>query len=218
VLGGCDLSGDRNDIWYSTDGATWTCATDSAGWSAREHHTAIVFDDKLWVLGGKSGNSNKNDVWCSSDGVNWEPATDSAGWSKRHSHTSEVYDNKIWVLGGNADSYKNDVWFSCGFVGIEAHNIPVIEPLVFKAIYPSPFNARTQVAYTLTKPSQVKLSIYNRAGQKVKELVNGQQETGVHNAQWTGEDDSGKNLPAGVYLIRLETKGFTTTKKIVKLE
>jgi len=89
----------------------WICATDSAGWSERYAHQAVVFDNKIWVLGG-IGNGNKNDVWSSTDGINWILVTGSAEWSGRFCPVVS-YDNKIWVLGGyDTSNYKNDVWYS----------------------------------------------------------------------------------------------------------
>jgi outer membrane protein assembly factor BamB len=123
VMGGYDGIGDSflNDVWYSSDGVNWTRATAHAGWSAREGHTSVVFDDKMWVLGGWLGGwghaGDKNDVWYSTDGVNWTQATASAAWSEREGHTSVVFDNRMWVIGGGYHWYSDycylhDVWYS----------------------------------------------------------------------------------------------------------
>jgi hypothetical protein len=103
-----------NDVWYSTDGVNWTCATNSAEWSPRAGHTSIVFDNKIWVLGGIDEQGTKGDVWFSLNGANWTCATESAPWSPKYGHTSVVFDNKMWVLGGCEAPFheKNDVWFS----------------------------------------------------------------------------------------------------------
>jgi leucine-zipper-like transcriptional regulator 1 len=91
----------------------WTCATPSAPWSPREEHSAVVFDNKMWVLGGfELPQHEKNDIWFSADGVNWSCATESAQWSGRGEHASVVYDDKIWVLGGYGGGLRNDVWYS----------------------------------------------------------------------------------------------------------
>ena len=71
VLGGRDLNsniniGYKNDLWFSTDGITWTQATSSAAWSARAGHSSVVYNNKLWVLGGVDNTGYldaKNDVW-----------------------------------------------------------------------------------------------------------------------------------------------------------
>jgi dihydrofolate reductase len=114
----------KNDVWNSTDGVTWTTATDSAAFSDRTHHTAVVFKDKMWVIGGYTGSSRyANDVWNSTDGVTWTPVTNSAQFPARSNHTTVVFKDQIWVIGG-ADrskildrveepySPKNDVWRS----------------------------------------------------------------------------------------------------------
>lgn len=116
VLGGTNIDDSAsffNDVWYSTDGVNWTCATDSAGWSVRYGHTSVVFDNKMWVLGGINPQTVfNNDVWYSADGVNWTQATTAAGWSERAGHTSVVFDNKIWVFAGDCVGGCNDVWYS----------------------------------------------------------------------------------------------------------
>jgi dihydrofolate reductase len=116
VIGG-GVGGALNDVWSSTNGATWTTATDSAAFSARSNHSSVVFDDgdgngkKMWVIGGNSGG---NEVWSSTNGATWteETAGSSAKFSARHSHTSVVFDDKMWVIGGNGSSRLNDVWKS----------------------------------------------------------------------------------------------------------
>ena len=100
-----------NIIDYVSDGSTWEEATDAAGWSTRNRHTSVVFDNKLWVLGGYDG-SREDDVWYSEDGVTWTQAIATAGWSARYNHTSVVFDDKLWVLGGNDGGYEDDVWHS----------------------------------------------------------------------------------------------------------
>jgi N-acetylneuraminic acid mutarotase len=105
VMGGFG-NGLKNDVWYSSDGETWTQATSSASWSVRKGHTSVVYNNKIWVIGGLDG----NDVWYSSDGISWTQATSSASWSSLSYHTSVVYDNKMCVIGGlDGSNLKNDV-------------------------------------------------------------------------------------------------------------
>jgi len=124
VLGGnADSSGGfhKNDVWYSSDGASWTSATLSAPWSRRDFHSSVVFNGKIWVIGGEGPQApagSRNDVWYSSDGVSWTSATLSAPWSRRDSHTSLVFNGRIWVIGGEyynpsgPGAVFNDVWYS----------------------------------------------------------------------------------------------------------
>jgi hypothetical protein len=120
VLGG-DISDNGtvpfgNDVWWSTNGADWICATDSASWSPRMGHGAVVFHDTMWVIGGwKAGVVQLHDVWYSTDGANWICATNSAPWQARSFHDVVVFNDAIWLTGGcinYSPYYLNDVWQS----------------------------------------------------------------------------------------------------------
>ncbi len=112
VIGGRSGSGIfENDVWSSSDGATWTEVTDNAAFSGRYGHTSVVYDDKLWVIGGFDG-TRKKDVWSSPDGITWTEETADAGFSQRYLHTSVAHSDKIWVIGGHDGDFKNDVWYS----------------------------------------------------------------------------------------------------------
>jgi hypothetical protein len=113
VIGGIDVNNTRvNDVWYSSDGFNWIQITANAGWSSRYDHSAVVLNNKIWIMGGNGSAGFLNDVWSSSNGINWTQATANAGWSARNRHTSVAFNNKIWLLGGYDASYKQDVWFS----------------------------------------------------------------------------------------------------------
>lgn len=103
-----------NDVWYSSDGISWTQATANAAWSARDDHSVITFDNKLWVMGGNTATGVVNDVWSSSDGVNWTEATPSAEWSARKGQAVKVFNDELWLVGGilGSGAFLNDVWQS----------------------------------------------------------------------------------------------------------
>ena len=111
-----------NEVWCSTDGATWEQATKNAAWSPRIAAAAVVFKGKMWLLGGTEDyyfgddQSLKNDVWSSADGKHWTLATDHAGWSPRAYHQAAFLNGKIYVFGGGnyVPNYRafNDVWSS----------------------------------------------------------------------------------------------------------
>jgi hypothetical protein len=117
VIGGNESNGNnKNDVWSSTDGKTWTLVkpNNSEGFSGRNGHTSVVFDDKMWVIGGSNGGEIKGDVWSSTNGVTWNEETASALFLNRYQHTSEVFDNKVLLIGGSntstTSSVNNDVW------------------------------------------------------------------------------------------------------------
>ena len=117
-----DQSSLKNDVWASTDGATWTLVTAHAPWSPRAYHQAAVLGDKLYVFGG--GNyvptyEARNDVWSTTDGEHWVQETAAAPWHPRLWFSAATYRDRIWVVGGWSNKAGdqpaknwNDVWHS----------------------------------------------------------------------------------------------------------
>ena len=83
--------------------------------------------------------------------------------------------------------------------------------------FPNPFNNGTTVPFSLARRSEVELSVYNLAGQKVKTLVRAAWDAGNHRVIWDGRDDGGVEVAAGVYLYRLRTEGRLESRKLLLL-
>ena len=96
---------------------------------------------------------------------------------------------------------------------------PVLVTSCLDQNYPNPFNPTTTIKYTLADRGHVSLRVYNVAGQLVRTLVDDvQTPDAVRPVTWNGLNDSGQPVASGVYFCRLETKGFTQTKKLVLLK
>ena len=95
-------------------------------------------------------------------------------------------------------------------------------PAVINALnqnYPNPFNPSTIISYSIKEADQmVRLDIYNARGQLVKTLVNQIQASGNHHIVWNGTDEAGEAVSAGLYLYRLKTPSFDTTRRMVLLK
>lgn len=63
-----------NDVWKSPDGITWTqvCENGQVEWAPRRGFSAVVYEDKIYVVGGDTGVGVATDVWASKDGHLWE--------------------------------------------------------------------------------------------------------------------------------------------------
>ena len=84
--------------------------------------------------------------------------------------------------------------------------------------YPNPFNAETQIVYTLSEAGPVELAIYNVRGQRVHTLVQGVQAAGRYQIVWNGRSDSGAALASGVYLSRLATAQGVRVRRLLLLK
>lgn len=89
--------------------------------------------------------------------------------------------------------------------------IPTPEAYYLKQNYPNPFSHSTLIELELPVPSDVKLTVYNILGQKIrtieKYLQAGQQTITLERL----------NYPSGMYFYKLQTNQFTETKKMIIL-
>ena len=81
-------------------------------------------------------------------------------------------------------------------------------------IYPNPFNPQTTVAYTLEATGHARVTIHDLHGRTVATLLDGIIEAGRHELVWNGNDDSGKGLASGTYLVQLRSRKGIDSKKI----
>jgi Carbohydrate family 9 binding domain-like/Secretion system C-terminal sorting domain len=79
--------------------------------------------------------------------------------------------------------------------------------------YPNPFNPVTNISYTIPKPSEVKISVYDFLGREVAILVNGMKPAGTHKAQFDGS-----NLSSGIYFYKLQSEGTVISKKMILIK
>lgn len=100
----------------------------------------------------------------------------------------------------------------------EEEEIPIPPKAMISANYPNPFNPSTTIAFSIPKDANTKLCIYNIKGQKVKDIINGDLLKGFHKAVWDGKDNRNRNVSSGVYLIRLESGGKTSVRKVTLMK
>lgn len=121
-----------NDVWTSTDGATWTqMPTTGPMWRPRGLvSSAVEHKGRFWLMGGgllddppvgRMEREFNADVWSTTDGARWEQTVDKPPFSARIWHNTKVFDDRIWVIngydgyeGGQGRSGDNlgDVWYS----------------------------------------------------------------------------------------------------------
>ncbi|MBN2410240.1 right-handed parallel beta-helix repeat-containing protein [candidate division KSB1 bacterium] len=81
--------------------------------------------------------------------------------------------------------------------------------------YPNPFNPATTIHFDIPERSQVKLDIFNIAGQKIISLVDRYYSAGAYSIAWNGTDQYNRFVGSGVYLYRLSTENSVLTKKML---
>jgi hypothetical protein len=79
--------------------------------------------------------------------------------------------------------------------------------------YPNPFNPITQINYSLEKDGLVELEVLNILGERVAKLVNEFQTMGNHNITFDAS-----SLASGVYVYKLQSGDFISSKKMILLK
>lgn len=107
----------NNDVWSSLDGLNWKKVTDEIiNGEMIFGYTALVFDNRIWLLGCNRNGEFSSQVLFSDDGKNWH--THTAPWLPRGGIAATVHQNKIYITGGKYGGtpnhpdfrYDNDVW------------------------------------------------------------------------------------------------------------
>ncbi len=76
--------------------------------------------------------------------------------------------------------------------------------------YPNPFNPVTIIKFDVAKNQPVKIAVFDMLGKEVSVLVNQNFTPGSYSVNF----DAG-NISSGMYFYRIETPGFTQTKRMV---
>lgn len=96
--------------------------------------------------------------------------------------------------------------------------VDVPHAFALKGNYPNPFNAETMINFSLQEESYTVLTVYNLAGQKVRDLVNESLPPGEHRVRWDGHDAEGRKVATGLYIARLTAGSHIATHKMVLLK
>ena len=75
--------------------------------------------------------------------------------------------------------------------------------------YPNPFNPSTILSYNLKTDAFVKLTIYNLVGQVVQVVVDEYQAAGYKEFTFDANE-----LPAGIYLYKLQVGNYSSVKRM----
>ena len=133
---------------------------------------------------------NYPDLTCDSDSFTFEK--------------SDVGDGE-WIDAWINTGESFEPWLS---TAAEQAGIPVEYSL--KQNFPNPFNPSTVISYQLAALSHVNLSVYDIAGRRVAELVNGWREAGQHEVTFDAS-----NLASGMYFYQIQAGDYSAVRKMV---
>ena len=119
--------------------------------------------------------------------------------------------SNFWIYDSQKDSlYQIEIYTTT----IDDRETPgIIKDFTLQQNYPNPFNSTSTIEFTISRSSNIDLSVYDVTGQKVKTLVNGKIKDGKFSFIWDASD-----LSTGIYLIRMTNGIYIKTRKAVLLK
>ncbi|NQU05180.1 MAG: T9SS type A sorting domain-containing protein, partial [Calditrichaeota bacterium] len=115
-------------------------------------------------------------------------------------NTSENMANYVWNVTAKTNS-------------VDDYQDRIPEEFELAQNHPNPFNPTTSIDFTLKTVGMVNLSVYDMNGRLVSEVVNGNMNTGYHTVEFDAVD-----LPAGIYIYRINAGDFTSVRKMVLMK
>lgn len=81
--------------------------------------------------------------------------------------------------------------------------------------YPNPFNPSTTIQFALPAAGQTRLAIFNMLGRRVTTLIDNHLAAGSYTLTWNGTSATGEQVASGVYVYRLQSGDYVTSRKMV---
>lgn len=128
--------------------------------------------------------------------------------------------NRIQNLQGNRNpfvdhpEYVSSIWG--GGSAAEDDILLSIPALQISAAYPNPFVDGLSISVQTKKAAPLTTTVYNMKGQKIYTTTNALP-AGENKLQWSGVDVNGKQVPAGVYFIRVESGEDKAIKRVIRM-
>jgi hypothetical protein len=134
----------------------------------------------------------------------------------------------IWAEGFGPIYHSFDfgeVWLDgCVINGVTYGNTAVEDDLIPQVsdieivCFPNPFRESANISFSVADEGKTTLSFYNLRGQKVRTLIDGDLPEGKHSLTWDGRNEKNQKVSSGIYLVRVEQNGKSTSRKVVHLK
>lgn len=112
-----------------------------------------------------------------------------------------------------ADITAADGAYSVRISGIYADVAGLFE---LGAPYPNPFSYSVNIPFIINTPGDIRLTIYNFYGRKVREIIFTSVVAGSYRIIWDGCNQNGSSVPSGFYLYAVTFNGQTKSGRLIK--
>jgi hypothetical protein len=129
-----------------------------------------------------------------------------------------------WIEGASESPYELGVSAPEQMTVVYADPIavadrPVTPPqsAILAPNVPNPFAGETAIRFRLARAGRVVLVVTDARGRTVRRLVDREFPAGYSEVRWDGRDGGRRDLPPGVYFVRLRTGGGVRTRRVLRV-
>jgi len=205
------------DSWIEISSNTYSIVT---GYTITSANDAPTRDPRSWkFLGWDETAQDWVILHTVTANPSWPDFLTPQTWAFNNNNFYKKYRLNITEINGDSQNLMQmaelEIWGGV-FTSIEDKNKPNIpEKFTLGQNYPNPFNPSTQIQFSVSSPTNVKLSIYDVLGQHIKTLVDQSMQTGTHKVQWDGTNENGVIVPNAVYFYQMRSNFGIQTKKML---
>lgn len=84
--------------------------------------------------------------------------------------------------------------------------------------FPNPFNPSTTLRYSLKEAGNVRIDVYNVRGQSIRCFNASHDSPGFYQIAWDGRDTNGQLVSSGIYMYRMTSGSYSSTKKMIMVK
>ncbi len=128
-------------------------------------------------------------------------------------HKNVALNDSVFSPGQTVD-FQNSIVVNA--IGDVESGLP--ETFVLHPNFPNPFNPETTIRFDVPNHSKVSLVIYDILGKEIAKLADEKFNAGYYQLRWSGRDNRGQIVPAGVYFYRIKAEQFSQTNKMILLK
>jgi hypothetical protein len=126
-------------------------------------------------------------------------------------------DHYVYILNHLTNAWKfamNVMGANLNKEGVEdGENVTLPTEFGLDQNYPNPFNPSTTINYQLPEKNHVSLKVYDILGNLVTTLVDQEMEAGYYSVNWNASQ-----LASGIYVYRIISESFVSTKKMILMK
>ncbi|MFN0150132.1 MAG: FlgD immunoglobulin-like domain containing protein [bacterium] len=209
-----DANTGTHEIWQSSD-ADWPFPTPIVT------PGRVTPDGRVWMVYNTDWPFiNAGLLWWDGTQVGLFPAPPNGEWQWGGMPHYIVLDMEVNII---PEGYE--LWMSCASRGIAVLTIPFQNPvavdeglaapsLALLQNSPNPFRSSTTLHFSLPRPQEAQVSVFDVSGRLVRTLVDRRLAGGEHQMTWDGTDQSGRAVTSGTYFYKLITPERNLTRKM----